>query len=607
VSAEAGADVSARRPRRFRWPVALGVVAVVLALAGGTWLVLRRGRDTSGGTSADARPRIVVLPFENLGTQEDAYFAAGMTEEITFRLAGVQALAVTSRTTAMEYERAGKTLKRVGADLRVDYVLEGTVRWDRSRGGPGRVRITPQLIRVSDDTHLWASSYEREMADVFALQSDVAAEVVRALGQSLTPQEASGVARVPTRDLTAYDLYLRANRISSNSFDVRESAEAVRLLSEAVRRDPQFAEAHASLARRHVMAYWFYQDRSKACLERSRLSAERAVALAPNIPETRLALGYYYYMGHLDYERALAETRAALRLRAEDTEAIALQAFVHRRAGRVEESASLLERVVAVDSGSAYMWHNLAETQWLLRRYPEADRGFERALALSPRWGLEYSHRAAVCLCQGGDVGEARALLARAPAAPDLLEAESVAEQLVHLDVLDRRYDQAISRARALDIEAFSSQWSYVPLSCVVGEALRLKGNPADARRSYEVALGQVEQQLRERPDDPRLFSALGLIHAGLGHKDEALRAAQTGVDLMPISREAYRGALRAEDLARVHALVGDPDAAIAILEDLLERPARLCVPVVRLDPAWDPLRSHPRFQALLRKHGARP
>ncbi len=187
-----------------------------------------------------------------------------------------------------------------------------------------------------------------------------------------------------------------------------------------------------------------------------------------------------------------------------------------------------------------------------------------------------------------------------------LLEADSLAERLVHFDLLERRYDQAVSRARSLDIEAFSSQWVYVPLSCVVGDALRLKGNRDDARRSYEVALGQIERQLKERPDDPRLFSILGLIHAGLGHRDEALRAAQAGVDLMPISREAYRGLFRAEDLARVQALVGNPDAAIDILDDLLTRPSRLCVPVVRLDPAWDPLRSHPRFQALLRKHGAR-
>jgi TolB-like protein/Flp pilus assembly protein TadD len=593
--------------RRLNWLAGVGC-AVVLIAAGGAWLAWRSRTPAppEGGAAAD-RKHIVVLPFENLGSPEDAYFAAGMTEEITSRLAGVQALAVASRTTAMEYDRTGKTLKKIGADLGVGYVLEGTVRWDRSRGGPGRVRITPQLIRVADDTHLWAATYEREMADVFALQSDVAGEVVRALGESLTPQEESAVGRVPTKDLTAYDLYLRANRIAASSFDVRQNAEAVRLLVEAVTRDPGFAEAHASLARQYVDDYWFYRDRSAARLERARRAAEKAVALAPGIPETRLALGYYYYMGHLDYEHALAEADAALRLRPEDPEAIALQAYVHRRAGRMEEAARVLERVVAVDPGSADKWHNLGETYWLLRRYPEADRALERSLALDPCWGLEYSYRASVRLCQVGDIGDARSVLSRAPTGPELLEANYVAELLVQLDFLERRYDQAVSRVHSLDLEAFSTQFAYVPFSRVVGDALRLKGDQGGARKSYELALAQVERELKARPDDPTLFSALGLIHAGLGHKDEALRAAQTGVDLMPISREAYRGTFRAEDLAHVHALVGDPEAAIDILDDLLTRPGRLCVPLLRLDPAWDPLRKHPRFQALLEKHGPRP
>jgi TolB-like protein/Tfp pilus assembly protein PilF len=600
---------SARRPR-LGWPAAAGLAAAVLAMAGVTWFALwyrAPGQSKAADGAADDRKHIVVLPFENLGSQEDAYFAAGMTEEITSRLAGVQALAVASRTTAMEYDRTGKTLKKVGADLGVNYVLEGTVRWDRSRGGPGRVRITPQLIRVADDTHLWAATYEREMSDVFALQSDVAGEVVRALGESLTPQEASAVGRVPTKDLAAYDLFLRANRIAASGYDVRENAEAVRLLSQAVGRDPQFAQAHASLARRHLFDYWFYWDRSAACLERARLSAERAVALAPEIPETRLALGYFYYMGHLDYERALAETRAARRLRPQDPDAFFLEASVSRRAGRFEEAARLYERVVAVDPGSADKWHNLAETYWLLRRYPEADRAFERALALNPRWGREYGFRATVRLCQGGDVAEARSVVSHAPAAAELLEADALAERLVRFDFLERRYDQAIARVRSLDFDAFSSQWAYVPLSCVVADALRLKGDRGGATKSYELAMKQIELQLKARPDDPRLFSTLGLVHAGLGHKEDALRAAQTGVDLMPISREAYRGVFRAEDLARVQALVGDPEAAIDLLDDLLTRPGRLCVPLVRLDPAWDPLRRHPRFQALLEKHGVSP
>ena len=604
ASATPTGPVAPERPgagRRRAWRGA-AAVALLVAVAALGWLAWPRRGPLGPGTGSAGRVRIVVLPFENLGTTEDAYFAAGMTEEITSRLAGVQTLAVTSRSTAMEYDRSGKTLKKVGEDLGVAFVLEGTVRWDRS-GGPGRVRITPQLIRVADDSHIWAGTYEREMAGVFALQSEVAAEVVRALGQTLSPHEASAVGRVPTRDLAAYDLYLRARRVAESSFDPRESAEALRLLNEAVARDPGFAEAHAALARGHVHDYWFYLDRSAACLERARLSAEKAVALAPDSPETHLALGYFYYMGYLDYERALAETRTALELRPDDSQTLALQAFVHRRAGRVQEALRLLERVVVAESGSANLWHNVGETYWLLGRYPEADRSFERALALNPLWGLEYSCRSAVRLCQGAGVEAARAVIGLVPGSPDLREADAVAQWLVQLDVLERRYEAALTRLRSLDLEAFSSQWAYVPLTLAAGDALRLKGDAASARKSYEAALAQVEREMKERPDDPRLFSALGLVRAGLGRREEALRAARTGVDLMPISREAYRGAHRVEDLARVHALVGDPEEAVALLEDLLSRPVRLCAPVLALDPAWDPLRADPRFQALLRPH----
>ncbi|MCG6922907.1 MAG: tetratricopeptide repeat protein, partial [Acidobacteria bacterium] len=583
---------------RRAWLVG-GAVIAALAVAGGYYLLMVPPSESppSGAASVE-RKRLVVLPFENLGASEDDYFAAGMTEEITSRLAGVRVLAVASGTTASEYDRSGKTLKTVGSELGVDYVLEGNVRWDRSHEGPGRVRITPRLIRAADDTSLWSATYEREMADVFALQSEVAEEVVRALGESLTPQDVSTFARVPTEDLTAYDLYLRAYRLTESSA-APENAEAIRLLSEAVQRDPSFAEAHAKLAQRYVFDYWFYRDRSPDCLERSRRAAERAVALAPDAPETHLALGWYYYMGHLDYERALEQTRIVLHVHPDDSDALFLQAMVHRRAGRLEETARLLERVLTVDPGSALKWSNLCDTYWFLRRYPEADRACARTLALNPRMGRVSSYRTAVCLCRGGSVAEARALLPKAPAS-DLLEADFVAQRLVELDFLERRYDQAISRVRSGDLEAFSSQYAYVPVPCVVGDALRLKGDPAGAREDYELALEQVQGELKQRPEDPRLFSALGLIHAGLGHREEALRAAQTGVDLMPISREAYRGTFRAEDLARVHALVGNPETAIDLLEDLLTRPSRLCVPLLRLDPAWDPLRDHPRFKKLV-------
>jgi serine/threonine-protein kinase len=609
LSVVAGVPASPGRRRLPRWLAWTGVALVALAVAGAAWLALRHpgpGPDATG-TPAEGRRRIVVLPFENLGASEDEYFAAGMTEEITSRLAGVQALGVTSRTTAREYDRRGKTLRKVGADLGVDFVLEGTVRWDRSQGSPGRVRITPQLIRVADDTHLWAATYERQMSDVFALQSEVAEEVARALGATLSASEARAVGRVPTRDLAAHDLYLRALRLGSESYDRRDLEEAIRLLEQAIALDPGFAEAHAQLAEQHLQMYWFHHDRTPARVEQARRSAERAAELAPDLVETHLAMANYHYRGHLDYERALAEIALARRLRPADGETLFLEGSVRRRMGQLEEAAELYERAAALDPGNAARAHDLASTYWLLRRYPDADRVYERTLALSPRWGYVCSNWAGMRLCWHGDVAEARSILARVPPGADVREPEWLAFRLVWLDLLERRYDQALAHLRALSLPAFSTQFFYVPLSRLAGDASRFMGHPEAAREDYLAALAVVERELVARPEDSRLFSAKGLVLAGLDRKEEALRAAQTGVDLMPIAREAIQGTFRAEDLARVEAMVGRPEAAIDTLEMLLARPSSVCAWSVRLDPAWDPLRRHPRFEALLRRQGVTP
>jgi tetratricopeptide (TPR) repeat protein len=315
----------------------------------------------------------------------------------------------------------------------------------------------------------------------------------------------------------------------------------------------------------------------------------------------------YHYRGHLDYERALAEIALARRLRPADGETLFLEGSVRRRMGQLEEAAELYERAAALDPGNAARAHDLASTYWLLRRYPDADRVYERTLALSPRWGYVCSNWAGMRLCWHGDVAEARSILARVPPGADVREPEWLVFRLVWLDLLERRYDRALAHLRALSLPAFSTQFFYVPLSRLAGDASRFMGRPEAARESYLAALAVVERELVARPEDSRLFSAKGLVLAGLDRKEEALRAAQTGVDLMPIAREAIQGTFRVEDLARVEAMVGRPEAAIDKLEMLLARPSSVCAWSVRLDPAWDPLRRHPRFEALLRRQGVNP
>jgi TolB-like protein len=287
----------ARLNKRRVLALALVGMALVAAILGVLVVKLKPAGPRAGPA---ALTKVVVLPFENLGSPEDAYFAAGMAEEITSRLANVQGLGVISRTSAVGYDRKGKTIKQIGADLGVDYVLEGSVRWEHSQGHESRVRITPQLIRVADDTHVWSDRYERVLADVFAIQSEVAESAVKAMGVTLVPREEIALKEVSTNDLQAYDLYLRGNELFSAGEDRRYVEGALQMYQAAVDRDPRFAQALAGLARSHVSMYWYYYDRSPERLAKGKATAERAVELRPDLSEAHNALGWYFYQGLLD-------------------------------------------------------------------------------------------------------------------------------------------------------------------------------------------------------------------------------------------------------------------------------------------------------------------
>ncbi|HET9235279.1 MAG TPA: protein kinase, partial [Candidatus Eisenbacteria bacterium] len=263
--------------------------------------------------SKEGPKRIVILPFENLGAADDAFFSAGITEEITSRLAAVSGLAVTSRTTAVQYNRTGKTVRQIGQDLGVDYVLEGTVRWAK-KGDTVRVRVTPQLIRVSDDSHLWADRYDRDLDDIFEVQSEIAERVVKEMGVSLLEPERQAVQARPTENMEAYEAYLRGldygGRTDYSSFNFET---AVSMFEKAVELDPSFALAHAKLAYFHAQMHFFGYDRSEARLEKARSHAEKSLQLAPGSPEGRRAMGKYFYVGPRDYASAIREFELVLK------------------------------------------------------------------------------------------------------------------------------------------------------------------------------------------------------------------------------------------------------------------------------------------------------
>ncbi len=591
------------RRRRFV-ELALAGVAV-LAVAG---VLVLRLKPAGPGARAPGPPKIIVLPFENLGAPEDAYFAAGMTEEITSRLANVQGLGVISRTSAVQYDRRGKTVKQIGSDLGVDFVLEGSVRWERSPGHESRVRITPQLIRVADDTHVWADRYERVIADVFAMQSEVAENAVKAMGVTLLPREQSALQRVSTNDLEAYELYLRGREFDGRGLARRDIEGAVKMYQAAVERDPRFAQALAGLASANLMMYWEYYDRSQERLVKAKEAAERAVELRPDLADSHTALGYYFYWGLLDYPRALSEFSAALKIQPNNGDALNGTGAVLRRQGRWEEAAEKFSKVAELDPKNALSFEDVGFTCALAGRYSDADRAFIRSLTLNPRWAEVYAQRAWLQLLWHGDAGKAEAVLDEAGGVVGLADdAGNFAFYGLEVALARRDYEGALRQLQGETRGAIDNQDGYSPIPLLRGQVHRLAGQHDLARRSFEAARLDLEQRVGQDPDDARFHASLGIAYAGLGRRQDAVREAKLACNLMPASRDSLRAIGPVWNLAVVYTMVVQPDEAITALDDLLARSGWFTPHALRLDPRWDPLRSDPRFQALLTKYEVKP
>ncbi len=599
--------MSVRSPRR-RLILAAGAAAALVAIFIAGWKLLWRAPAPRPEAVQQRLVKVVVLPFENLGAPEDAYFAAGMAEEITSRLANVQGLGVISRTSAVGYDRKGKTIRQIGSDLGVDYVLEGSVRWERSTGRESRVRITPQLIRVADDTHVWSDRYERVLADVFAIQSEVAESAVKAMGVTLLPREQTALKEVSTHDLEAYDLYLRGQELASRGLVRRDVEGALRMFQAAVDRDPRFAQAIAGLATMELLIYWEYYDRSQERLVRAKEAAERAVELRPDLAEAHTALGLYYYQGMLDYPRALGEFASALRIQPNNSDTLAGIGFVLRRQGRWMEAAEKFSTVVELDPKHAGRVFDFGLTSELAGCYADADRAFVRALNLNPQYAEVYAERAWLQLIWHGEAAKAQAVIDEAGRVAGLTDDVGwFAGVRLRIALSRRDYKGALRQLQAEARAAIDNQDWYSPIPLLRGRVQRLAGQHDVAHRSFEAARLDLERRVRQDPDDHRLHSSLGIACAGLGRSGDAVREARRGCELMPASKDALRAIKPVEELAVVYTMVGRNADAIAALDDLLGRSGWWTPHALRLDPTWDPLRSDPRFQALLTRYEVKP
>jgi TolB-like protein/Flp pilus assembly protein TadD len=591
------AVTTAQLPRRRWGPVAAGVGVVLVVLAA-LWLGRLQAPSVQIADAPAQRPMIVVLPFENLGSPEEEYFADGMTEEITSRLAVVPGLGVISRTSAMQYKEDRPSLRQIGEELGVDYVLEGTVRWAKGGDGPGRVRITPQLIRVEDDSHLWANSYDRVIEDVFEIQSDIASRVVERLGVDLLLEEQQELDARPTENLAAYQAYLRGLYYSARAGAAQNLHLALNHLERAVELDPGFALAFSELSKVHSFLIHFGLDPSVEREEAAKRAAERALALDPEAPQVRLDTAYYYYTAHKDYSRALEELRLAERGLPEEPDILFLKALIFRRQGRWEDALAPMRKAVQLNPRDSRTPQELGVTHWHLRQYEEAERGHEQAITLEPNQIYAYYTKVWMHWSQG-NLGEARAVLEAMPPSDE----QRVLWTWVWQEIYEGDYRGAIDR-----LDAASRDWIRIakyafPKSMLEGLAYSLMEERELARESFESARELLEGEVGRSPEDHRLHSALGISYAFLGLTDAAIREGKRATELYPLSKDAFFGLIPQEDLAFIYTKVGEHEAALELIELLLSVPSRISTPFLELDPRWEPLRDHPRFRQLLEKY----
>ncbi|HWG10070.1 MAG TPA: hypothetical protein VN693_01025 [Rhodanobacteraceae bacterium] len=582
-----------------KWIIAVLTIAVVLLLA--DRFVLHKNNVGDAVVAAPGKS-IAVLPFENLSADKDnAYFASGMQDEILTRLAGIRDLKVISRTSTEQYASHPPNLKVVAVQLGVATVLEGSV-----QKADGKVRINLQLIDAQSDSHLWAQNYDRDLKDVFAVQSDVAEKVADALKAQLLPAETTRIANVPTRNVEAHDFYLQALALFGqlqNSFTndpVAVGREATDLYNRAIAADPDFALAYAKQSYLQSYLYWYGVDTRPEVLDLARSAAEKALALQPGLPEAHLAMGYVHYWGHRDYEAALKEFAIARAGMPNSAEVLAAIGYVHRRQGDLARGVSELQEAAVLDPRNSLIPREIGNTHVNLRRYAEADADFARSLAIFSG-DIEAQEQRATGRMFAGDFAAAGRMLDAIPVNSDPQGSSSLLR--FRLAMLQRQPDRALAAiARAPDWLMTRWEHSVSPLALARGQALAMKGDRAAAHAAFLAAEQALQAPLQNPGTAADASSYLGLTYAGLGDRQNALKSARRAVDMLPMSRDPTVGAFYLERLARTEAQVGETGAAIAHLRQLMDSAAgeTLSVATLKIDPAWDPLRKDPRFQQVI-------
>ena len=589
-----GTATLGKKPRRV--PLA-AVLVVGLLIAAGAFFAWRRA--AGGGKAGEGGPKLLaVLPFENLGAADDAYFADGITDAVRGKLANVPGVEVIARSSSTPYKGTTKSPIDIAKELGVRYLLTGTVRWDKG-SDQNRVQVSPELIEVGSGqkpTTRWQQPFDATITDVFKVQADIASLVAQALDVALGATTQQQLAAKPTQNLPAYDAFLRGEAVSQgmNVNDPPSLRQAAAAYEQAVALDSTFALAWAQLARTRASLY-FMSTPTPAGAEAARQASLRVSAIAPNSPEAHLALSMYYSQVLSDIPRAFAEDSTALTLAPRNPEMLAQVAVGEYRQGRWDAARAHLEQASQLDPRSVATARRLGVVYFYTRQYPKAREAFDRALALAPTNLDAIEWRAQLPLAEG-DLAGARATLKTVP--KDVDATALIVYFANYQDLMWVLDDAQQVRLLGLTPSAFDGDrfaWGHI-----LAQTYMLRGDLAKARVYADSARITVEEQLRATPNDAQRHVLYGLTLAYLGRKADAIREGELGVSLQPLSKDAYNGAYFQHQLARIYIVVGEYDKALDQLEPLLKIPYYLSPGWLKIDPNFDPIRNHPRFKRLV-------
>src|SRR5437016_292659 len=581
-----------------RWAtVAIGLL-VVAALAATVLSFLRKGPARSLATAVEKS--IAVLPFENLSEEkQNEYFADGVQDQILTDLSQIADLKVISRTSVMQYRSgAPRNLREIGQQLGVARVVEGSV-----QRAANKIRVNAQLIDARNDAHLWAQTYDRDLADVFAIQSEIAKAIADQLQAKLSPSEKTAIERKPTADVTAFDLYSRAKTLNLTAtftaFSRPNLLQAIDLLNQALARDPSFFQAYCQLAFAHDQLYFLGSDHTPARLALAEAAIQGALRLRPDAGETHLARAENLYRGYLDYDGARAELDVARRTLPNDPRIFELTGYIERRQGRQEEALRNLERALQLDPRNSLTLVQISLTYEILRRYSEMANALDRVLAIKPDDVETKGGRALIELNWKADTRPLHQMI-DAVRTQDPASVQILADLWFTCAIAERDPVAAENAVMALGENGFNNDSVSLSAPLLRGVIARMLKDEEQARAAFTQARTEQEKIVQSQPNYGLALCVLGVIDAGLGRKEEALREGRRAVELLPVEKDSVNGAHMIEYFAMIAAWVGEKDLACEQLTLATHLPGSLSYGQLKLLPFWDPLRSDPCFEKIV-------